>query len=82
MKHKSSVSRAGLLFLVLLRQAHTRSPCSRARRLRVGFWETNYWSKTITNLNSATAPEDPVFSPSCPEEGAQIAPATTEPREV
>jgi hypothetical protein len=82
MKYKSTVCRVGLLFPVLLRQAHTRPLCSRARRLRVGFWETNYWSKTITNLNLPTAPEDPVFSPSCPEEGAQIAPSTAEPRGV
>lgn len=72
-KHKSTVCPTGLLFLVLLRLAHTRRPRSRARKLSIGLWETNYWSKTIVNLNNAPAPENRVFSPYCPEEGVQTA---------
>lgn len=61
MKHKGTVCQAGLLFLVLLRQAHTRVPHSRARRLPIGVWQSSAWSKSILNLNNATAPGNAVF---------------------
>jgi hypothetical protein len=51
-KHKRDVCAVGLLLLVLLRQAHTRWPCSHARRLPIGLWQTNSWSKTIVNVNT------------------------------
>lgn len=82
MKHKNTVGQAGLLFLVLLRRAHTLSTPSRSRSLPVRFGETISWSQTVVNLNETTAAEELSVSPSCPGQGAQTALPTAEPREL
>jgi hypothetical protein len=54
---KSRVCPAGLLLLVLLRQAHTRLSHSRARKLPIGPWRTASWKKEIVNVgHSKTSP--------------------------
>ena len=45
MKRKSHGTPAGLLLLLLLRQAHT-------RRLSIRLWQTHSWSKTIDNTST------------------------------
>lgn len=44
MKHKSRVGPAGLLLLVMLRQAHS-------RRVPIGIWQTHSWNKAIINAS-------------------------------
>jgi hypothetical protein len=57
MKLKNSAGTAGLLFLLLVRERHTRSPRPNVQKLLIESWEGKSWSKKIVHLTKVSAAE-------------------------
>ena len=49
----------GLLFLLLLRKGHTRSPRPHMQKISIEPWEEKSWSKKIVHLEKVSAAEKP-----------------------
>jgi hypothetical protein len=62
MKLKNNAGPAGFLFLLLLREGHTRSPRRNVQKLLIEPWEAKSWSKKIAHLNKVTAADNCLVS--------------------
>jgi hypothetical protein len=58
----NTAARTGLLFLLMLREGHTRSPRPHVQKLLVHPWEGKSWSKKIVQLNKVTVAQKSALS--------------------